>query len=355
MSQYSNARLRGKLESLEARQMLAGDVLVSVVNGTLEVEGDGEANKVLIAAGAEAGAFVVTGLDNTTLEGESDPITVTGVRNIRVDLGDGDDLAALVGADVRGKVAIDAGDGADRVLVGTGEGVDELDGLLPDDVSVEIRGSLKIETDGGADEVAVDATASSKLSIDTGDDDDLVSLGSTEELGELDARLEVKGAVHVELGDGNDEFHADQVDGRKGVFADGGEGDDTIDVSLLTGATLFISGDEGLDIVKLADLDVKLLGVHTGDGNDNVDVQDSVFAALGVALGDGDDTLLTANLEAKFSLLAGGDGEDTIDNAIGSVFKHERILGFEIPPDVNLNELLPSRRFLGRALRGLLN
>jgi hypothetical protein len=350
MAARSSAQLRGRFESLEQRQLLAGDVLVNVVGGNLRIEGDVEANKILITSGAEAGTFVVTGLDGTLLEGATDPITVTGIRNISVDLGDGDDLVAVAGATVRGNVSIRTGVGDDRVAVGTDGGAAELAGALPADLSVEVRGSLNVSTGAGEDQVSIDDAVAALLNVSTGDDNDVVALGSDEPLGDLAARLVARHGAHVDLGAGNDQLSIDQVETRGLLLAHGGLGDDSIDASLTEAATMLVSSDGGVDQVTLVDLDVRHLGVHSGEGNDTVDIRDSVFATLGVALGDGDDTLTTSALEARVALLAGGEGEDTLDEITASVFAHRRILGFEIPPDVNTNQLPSLRRILGRLL-----
>ncbi len=353
MAWDSIAQRRGKFEALEARQLLAGDVLVNVVGGNLRIEGDADANKIMITSGAEAGSFVVTGLDGTTLEGATDPIAVAGVRNIRVNLGEGDDLAAVVGANVRGNVSIQTGAGADRVLVGTGAGATELAGMLPADVSVNVRGVLRIDTNGGLDQVAVDDAVAGLLSVDSGEDNDVVSLGSTAPLGDSAARLAVGHGVHVNLGAGNDELNIDQLSTRGGIVVWGGLGDNSIDANTAKAAAMIVATGGGVDNVSLTDLDVYRLGVHTGAGNDMVEVRDSVFKSLGVSLGDGNDKLTTANLHANVAVFAGGAGEDTLDEAVASVINHKSIQGFEIPPDVNVNEL-PNRRRLFSRLIGLL-
>jgi hypothetical protein len=353
MARNSSALRRGKFESLEQRQLLAGNVLVNVVNGNLRIEGDADANKIMIASGTEAGTFVVTGLDGTTLGDATDPVTVSDVRNIRVGLGEGDDLVAIVGANVGGNVSIRTGLGDDRVFIGTGDGAAELAGVLPADVSVSVRGHVGISTDGGLDQVAVDDASVAWLSVDAGEDNDVVSLGSTAPLGGAAARLVVRHGLHVNLGAGNDQLNVDQVSTRGGLVARGGRGDDTIDASLTKAAAMVVLGDGGVDTVTLADLDVRHLGVHTGEGIDSVDIRDSVFTSLGVSLGAGSDTLTTGGLEAKVAILDGGVGEDTYDEQSANVFAHKRIQGFEIPPDINVNELPNRRRPLARLFRRL--
>ena len=60
-------RRRARIEALETRQLLAGDVMVGVVGGNLVVQGDELGNQVAITAGAEPGSYVVRGLDGTNI------------------------------------------------------------------------------------------------------------------------------------------------------------------------------------------------------------------------------------------------------------------------------------------------
>jgi hypothetical protein len=344
---------------LEQRQLLAGDVAVSVVDGQLMVQGDDLDNKIMITAGAEAGSLVITGLDGTNLIQNGDPpaaeVTVTGVHSAHVELGEGNDLVAVVGANLRGQVAINTGGGDDRVLVGTGGDAAELVGQLPDDVSVSLRGALRINTDSGNDQIAIDdATVRGHIGLNAGEGDDLVSLGSTAAVDESGARLGLRGSVHINLGDGNDELNIDQLRVRGGIVARGGDGDDTVNVSQTKSNSLVVLGAGGVDTVTLADLDVHHLGVRTGEGNDSVDIRDSVFSHMGVSLGDGDDTLTTAALEGRLGLMLGGLGEDTLNVLSESTFGREVIRGFEIPPDVNVNGLPFARRPLAQLLHRLL-
>jgi hypothetical protein len=338
---------------LEQRQLLAGDVAVSVDDGRLLVQGDELDNKILITGGTESGSFVITGLDGTNIILDGEPpaaeVTVSDVRSARVRMGDGADLVAVAGASFRGHLAIGTGAGDDRVLIGTGGDAAELVGELPDDLTVEAH-SLRISTDGDSDQVAVDdATIRHRLAIHTGDGDDTASLGSTAAVDETGARLRVRGGVHVGLGDGNDELNLDQLRVRGGILAHAGEGDDTVNANAVESHHMAVLGYDGVDTVTLADLDVRVLGIHTGDGDDVVDVQDSVFAVFGASLGDGNDELTTSALEARLAVMLGGDGEDTLNELTENTFAHEVIRGFEIPPDIN-TENLPGRRRLARLL-----
>jgi hypothetical protein len=87
---YHNRR-RLNLEQLEARQMLAGDVTVSVVGGDLSIVGDSADNFLGITATGTAGEYVVAGT-NTTVNGGGAPVTVSGVTgDVTIQLHDGFD------------------------------------------------------------------------------------------------------------------------------------------------------------------------------------------------------------------------------------------------------------------------
>jgi hypothetical protein len=363
MHAIDSVRQRGRFESLERRDLLAGDVLVNVVQGSLVIEGDELGNNIAISANAETGDITVTGLDGTTvhLEGE-DPgteVVVSGVRrDVRINLGDGDDVVSLGELSVRGDISIRTGLGEDTVHVGD-EGDMATESQLELDALVNLRGSLRINTGDGNDEVIVDNTAlRASLHINTGDGDDTVSLGGETMVdgtaaalsnsgnrglggigrgllgGDIDARLNVRGGAHVDLGDGNDELNLDQVQVRSMLTVKGGEGDDDVNVNSASAFALSILGDEGMDTVSINDLHAGHLGVFTGGGADNVSIADSVFFSLGVSLGDDDDTLSTDTLTARFAMLRGGEGEDTHNIVAESDFIHDFISGFELPAEL---------------------
>ena len=100
-----NRSLRRSLafEKLESKQMLAGDVIVSVVEGNLIIEGDELGNQIAVSSGEAAGTYIIRGLEGTTVklgeDGEPAPETglvVEGVRgHVRINLGDGDDALTV--------------------------------------------------------------------------------------------------------------------------------------------------------------------------------------------------------------------------------------------------------------------
>jgi hypothetical protein len=303
MSRANRFGRAARFESLERRQLLAGDVLVNVVRGNLVVQGDAVDNDITITAGAERGSFVVTGLNGTTVhqngQTPANEVTVSGVRgDVRINLGEGNDSVSLVNANVRGDVIV--------------------------------------RTGAGDDEISVDETSiGGRLAIDAGADNDTVTLGSAANIGALEGALRVQKGIHVDLGSGNDMLTLDQAATRSSIGVHGGLGDDEISASVAKGNVLAVLGGEGMDTITLDDVRARYLGVLAGAGNDHVSIQDSVFTSLGVALGDGDDTLSVGGNEARIAVMLGGPGEDTFEELSENDFTFELIRGFEVPADAN--------------------
>lgn len=135
------------MELLEARQLLAGNVLANVVGGNLLVVGDGGDNDIGIAAGSNPGEFVVfsgTG-SPTTINGDVWPVTRSGVvGSIVVVMGVGADRVSVGNVNVAGTVSIDMGAG-DSYVVGS-------DGVIGGNLLILSRG---------------DSQAASVVSLDT--------------------------------------------------------------------------------------------------------------------------------------------------------------------------------------------
>src|SRR5262245_35512953 len=101
-------------ETLESKQMLAGDVTVSVVAGTMLVKGDDAGNHVQITQGDNGTSFIVKGLDGTTVKmnGTTAPETglvVTGVKGVNVNMGSGPDIVDVAGVQIQRALSIETG------------------------------------------------------------------------------------------------------------------------------------------------------------------------------------------------------------------------------------------------------
>jgi hypothetical protein len=110
-----------RFEPLERRLLLAGDVNVNFSRGTLNVTGDGGDNQIAIEY-LGPGSFLITGNGATTLRGGNDPIDVSGVNSIRVNMREGNNLVEIRGTVeqplvVARDLRIQSGRGNDAVVV----------------------------------------------------------------------------------------------------------------------------------------------------------------------------------------------------------------------------------------------
>lgn len=351
-------------EHLESKQMLAGDVAIAVIDGNLLIKGDELGNQIAITAGEEPGQYVIRGLDGTmlhrvasidpvepVLDSTAPPVSVLVVdgvrRNVRIGMGEGDDLVVLHDAGFRGNVGIGTDGGDDTVRVGVRvdsltaaarpQLSDAIDGT-PDRPSVVIRGNLTIATGDENDVVQIpSAQVVGHLRIGTGAGNDRVNLGNALSAATAEAVLEmppvtVGRGTTVELGAGTDGFVASGVRSPQGVAVYGGEGRDEIVLrNVQAGARLTVDSGPGqvADYVALTRVETRSALVKTGTGNDVVQIADSAFGLLAVLLDDGDDKLSLRGVKSRATLLLGGDGEDTLtmlgENLLGIQFIH----GFE--------------------------
>ena len=200
---------------LEGRRLLAGDVRLALNDGSLFVRGDGADNAIEIQT--ELRQITVTGLDGTTVNGQSEVVfsgTDARLRNgLRANLGVGNDSISLVdGFFAEGISNIFGGPGDDSVSVTnatvtdltiqtfTGDDSISVNGLTAsgpgntgsfriftllgnDTVAVEglvADGSGNvISTQGGNDRVALRDSTSSDLAVFTGAGNDFLGTQST--------------------------------------------------------------------------------------------------------------------------------------------------------------------------------
>lgn len=362
------------MELLEQKQMLAGDVLVSILNGRLLVEGDAAANQIAITAGATDGSVNIQGLNGTNIRLGSAPSTdppapasglvVEGVKgDVRVNLGEGDDSVAVHDVTLRRDLIINTGAGADTVNVGMTGGAT----ATSEDASanVNVRGSLLIRTGSENDTVNVgSANIRGVLGIATDGGDDAVNVGL--EIGDETAgasnqdepvSLHARAGIDIALGDGTDSATIIDVRARAQVVVGGGAGVDAISLEDLTTGFLGIRGGEGdgADQVTLTGVKAFVGSIELGGGADVASITDSAFNSLAVALGSGNDKLSIQTVKATYALLGGGAGTgDELADAGNNTIAHRVVAGFEIPVDVNTPPLFSrAREEAGKLLGGL--
>src|SRR5262249_45868122 len=103
-AKHSSNRTNRKLtfQTLESRQLMAGNVSAAVINGDLVVKGDVKSNDVAIFQVMQQGQVIpgryfITGLNGTTINNGNSGFNATGVNRdflIKMNLG-GDDHVAI--------------------------------------------------------------------------------------------------------------------------------------------------------------------------------------------------------------------------------------------------------------------
>jgi hypothetical protein len=224
-----------------------GNVDVTVVDGQLRAVGDESPNALSITAGIGPGAYVVTGLDDTAVNGGLS-IMVTDVSKMMIEMREGadrveisrieldkalvvklgadDDVFVLTGGRIKGKADVKGAKGSDdlrilgsarfgaKLFVGGGKAGDVI--RLTD---LSISGGLEIEGAGGNDDVALQTVrveGDEAATIFSGNGYDAVALVDSDFGGDVD----------VALGDQDDHLRIDGCDFDAGVTAAGGDGDD---------------------------------------------------------------------------------------------------------------------------------
>src|SRR4051812_27988873 len=161
------------MESLESRQMMTGNVLVSVSGGDLVVTGDGGANEVRIIQSLQngapiAGRFFITGQNGTRINGQ---------------------VAGQFFHNVTDDVRINLNGGNDRLTLG--DGVSNGHFMVPDDLEIDmgagsdvlrldnitVRDDARLVTGAGNDSVIVTGTVGALPGVDNGDNNLTIETG----------------------------------------------------------------------------------------------------------------------------------------------------------------------------------
>lgn len=296
-----------RMESLENRIALAGDVSAALEGSLLVVAGDNLANEISITQNA-AGNVTLLGLNGTTvnglpsltlanprlnsaeirMEGGNDRLTVNGLRtstDLNIDLGAGNDSANVI-ANAGGNLTIKGETGNDVVTVrGSRAGIDLNIEMGTGTASVNLRNS----TIGGNATVITDVL------------DDRVTVAS----------LRMGGDLNIETKEGNDNVLA----------------------SLITARSFTAVTDKGADIVSVGDLSVTDdVSIETGEQADRVTLtRVSAGNSVKVNTDAGDDRVVATSVAAAVdAIFTGGAGVDSFDNngvTAGAVFEFKE---FEI-------------------------
>ena len=242
-----------RLERLEERALLAGNVTAQLRGQTAFVNGDSADNSVQILV--DGGNVVVRGSDGTTINGSTeDFVLATGTTSLpghlNVSLGDGNDSFTVAGVTVSRNAAINGGSGNDQIAIMS---------------SSVITGNLSISGNAGADTISLqDSTASSSVQIRGGRGADMLIVSSATIAGDL----YVSGGVN----DDNIVIDDSRI-GRDTTIAGFGGDDDIVVRDSVFVDDVRISGHGGNDIIVFDSSNVGDKSVIAGGaGRDNIQI-----------------------------------------------------------------------------------
>ncbi len=273
-----------RIETLESRQMLAGDIQATLSSGNLTLTGDNGTNAVEIHGTGVAGEVAVRPLFKagpTTLEGATNQIVFTGVTGNVKYLGNlGDDDVIVHSLNVGGDLRIEIPEGSSNVRLGTWIAYG-----LPGTTDVNVGGTLSIrawDSSGadGADNIFLGRTwVTGKAEVYTG--------GGNDTLEVYNARA---GIVEFFAGDGNDAMNLAYLQATNPAVSVKIYGDDpnqsapgNDSISIITTSTVakvVTDGGEGFNTLALNanNFGNELMLIVGGYGNNTVILTNSIVA-----------------------------------------------------------------------------
>ena len=252
-SRNTRSRSSASYNSLEERRLLAGDVTLFQAEDVAYLRGDRADNQVLITSNEE-GQVVVSGVGETTINGESEVVldsSESTIGRLGIHMGPGNDTLMVQDIDVARRAIIFGGTGDDAIgfaNVTTGSNMVTNTWHGDDSVSldnVEVGGRLVAYTGTGNDTVGLDnTTINGRTLIGTGFGFDRVALRNTVHNAEMFAFT----------GDQSDFMSADNVTTNAFTAMVMGSGDDGLVVTNSTfNANVFASGRDGTDNLEQSD------------------------------------------------------------------------------------------------------
>jgi hypothetical protein len=265
MTMSRSRRIQLEVETMESRTLLAGNVLASVVNGDLMIKGDNLGNAIRIwAIGANqyrvipvnASIYGPTTINGTTeyvangvtrdisvkmlggddfvhlLDGNSPRLVAP--RNVKLDMGAGNDTAWVDQVQINGKLKVLGGDGNDQMPI----------------VSSLIKGATTIDAGKGDDALYLNGSEfDGGVTATMGDGRDVVVDGTNAGGGQPGAVF--KGKVQITLGKGDDIVSAVTSRFLKSLSISGNAGNDTVNASLSEfDGPIIVDGGGGTDTLN---------------------------------------------------------------------------------------------------------
>lgn len=325
-----------RLERLEQRLPLAGNVSAELTGSTLHLAGDNLANDVMVASAA-GGRIAILGIDTTINGGPAAFVTTKAVTSIVATFNGGDDAVGFgnSAADYAWQrlftmlafapEAVWFGEQAPPApfdVAALQATIDEVAGGV---TTFSIPGSLKVVTGDGNDSAGISGSVGGRLVVRLGTAD----IGNGLLIGSELTPSRIGGGVIVRGGDVNDLFAIGNVTAAGTVSAALGDGMNWMvvggeaDTPAIIDAISY-TGGVGMDIVGLSgDVTIRNdVRISTGvRGEDSVDfvpsdagstvkVRGNVVVHTGTG-NDGDTVGLVGDIQGDVSVTTGG-GQDTV-------------------------------------------
>lgn len=321
----SNRSRSLRVESLERREVLAGNVTAMLVGSTLVINGDGADNQVAVISLGNS-RYAVAGV-NTTINGRAGTFTTPrATMSINADLKGGNDAIGFSNnADALGDLAFDnfgvnlANLGIDVAALQT-----QINALT-NVTKFTLTGNISVIGAAGNDLIGIvgDVGGSITANLGAAADNGFNAFGI--DGSSLAANGTVGGVVSV-LGDRqSDGVAVISTDVRGGVSSNLRDGDNGLDVfdALVVGSITY-SGGNGNDFVQVEDSTVVgVVSAVLGEGAFNdFAAYDSILGGVSVLGGSGQEFVDTANVEVKTNVIvstfAGNDDINLHEHGAGS-------------------------------------
>ncbi len=369
------------IESLESRQMLAGDIQATLSSGNLTLTGDNATNAVEIRGTGVAGEVAVRPLfkaGQTTLEGATDEILFTGVTGNVKYLGNlGDDDVTVHSLSVNGDLRIEIPEGASNIRLGTwiayglpGTTDVSVGGTLSirawdssgadghDDIFLGrtwVTGKAEVYTGGGNDTLEVYNARAGIVEFFTGDGNDAMNLAYLQATNPA-VSVKIYGDDPNQFAPGNDSISIITTSSVAKVVVDGGEGFNTLALnannfgnelmlivggygnntviltnSIVAGRCYFF-GSQGHDYLTVTGNQIYgKLGVYPSQGNDGATITANLLTQVEVIMDYGNDGVYFRNNNClDYVQLWGGSGSDLL-GVSGNAFHNGALwLTFEV-------------------------
>jgi hypothetical protein len=295
---FSKGSYRPRVEFLESRQLMAGDVFAAVEGNFLRVQGDQLDNQIAIAE-TVGGDVVVSGQNGTLINGRPSIRFARPVLNaLDVRMDGGNDSVTLRGVRLSNDMFVDLGAGNDRLIA-------------PLSNPIVVGANASIYGSEGNDTIQlVGSVIREDLVIDGG-------------IGLLNANLSsmaIQKSLAISGDEANDVISVSSSNIGLGVTIETKGGSDRVNINNLLAFSLMVNTDSnaaiGADQVTLNQVQLaEDLGIFTGAGNDLVRMTDVSSGKVSVSLDEGNDRLIATKVTAATdAVFEGGAGFDILED-----------------------------------------